>query len=194
VSDQIYSRLSEQGKGLYNKVVAIFGANNVTFTSGKRNRKGASQHNSGDAIDFLVKDKSIFDTQAIIDGSGIAYGQSIAEKGGGKSSGDHNHLSVGTKKENLYYPGYGDNYYAQPINKSIWDRYKNFINKNVTEPINENITNPINDFINAPVTSGISFLVGSSITKYVYIAIGVLLVALSIGSLLFNNEIRKILK
>lgn len=100
--------LTDAAQNLLSQVQSIFGAGNVTVTSGARSAShnagiaGASktsQHLTGDAFDFKVTGYNPDQVQAIISQSGLSFGQSIAEYGAGMNP--RNHLSVGTKGQTL---------------------------------------------------------------------------------------------
>lgn len=104
----IYAGLTAQAQALVDRVYSLFGASNVTLTSGARSvgansgiagASRTSQHLTGNAFDFQVSGYDPKDVQALIAGSGISYGQSIAEYGAGMNP--RNHLGVGTKGQNL---------------------------------------------------------------------------------------------
>jgi hypothetical protein len=98
--------LSDSANALLGKVQNIFGAGNVSVTSGRSNRVGVaggsatSQHPSGNAFDFHVAGYTPDQVQSIIGASGIQFGQSIQEYGAAAGAG-LNHLGVGTKGQLL---------------------------------------------------------------------------------------------
>lgn len=107
-NESIYASLTARAQSLADQVYSLFGADNVTLTSGARTAghnatiKGASpssQHIGGNAFDFQVAGYDPKDVQAILAGSGISYGQNIAEYGAGMNP--RNHLGVGTKGQTL---------------------------------------------------------------------------------------------
>lgn len=93
--------LTQAATDLLAQVQSLFGADNVTVTSGQGSRIGVaggsktSQHPSGNAFDFHVAGYSPDQVQSILATSGIKFGQSIQEYGAAAGAG-LNHLGVGT--------------------------------------------------------------------------------------------------
>lgn len=98
--------LSAAAQQLLGKVQALFGAGNVSVTSGQSSRVGVaggsatSQHPSGNAFDFHVTGMTPAQVQTVMAQSGIPFGQSIQEYGAAAGAG-LNHLGVGTKGQLL---------------------------------------------------------------------------------------------
>ena len=98
--------LSAQATALLAKVRNLFGADNVSVTSGRASRVGVaggsatSQHPSGNAFDFHVAGMTPAQVQATLAASPIPFGQSIQEYGAAAGAG-LNHLGVGTKTQLL---------------------------------------------------------------------------------------------
>ncbi len=98
--------LTDAATNLLAKVQALFGAGNVSVTSGRSSRIGVaggsstSQHPSGNAFDFHVAGLTPAQVQATLAASPIAFGQSIQEYGAAAGAG-LNHLGVGSKQQLL---------------------------------------------------------------------------------------------
>ncbi len=103
----IYASLTAQTQALVDRVYSLFGAKNVTLTSGDRSAShnatipgasSGSQHIGGNAFDFKVAGYDPATVQAMIAGAipSTGYGQNIQEYGLGMNP--RNHLSaVGTR-------------------------------------------------------------------------------------------------
>lgn len=99
----IYGTLTSRAQALVDQIYSMFGAQNVTLTSGARSAShnatipgasGGSQHIGGNAFDFQVAGYDPATVQAMIAGSipSSGYGQNIQEYGLGMNP--RNHLSA----------------------------------------------------------------------------------------------------
>lgn len=130
----ILDGLSPAARNLAQQVQSIFGAQNVTFTSGRRDHippggSKTSQHFSGNAFDFQVKGMDPLRVQEKIAAAGVSYGQSIAEYGLGM--GPRNHLGVGTKGENLV--ARDGRYSPVKLNSNVRDYAKRFLDDSLVD-------------------------------------------------------------
>lgn len=198
----LLSKLSAPAQALALQIQNLFGADNVTFTSGLRDAvsnsgiPGASKssdHLGGNAFDFIVSGMSPQQVQSTIANSGIPFGQSIQEYGLGM--GPRNHLSIPgasghlgqllTGKNGSYNTtGYANTHQWAKADGESWGDYLGRISTQLNQSLPDPLTAASNGV--SSVTNAVSDKVGSFLASYATRAALIILAILLLAGAIFS--------